>query len=85
MTVEFQAVPVEEIGITPRLWRSCCVEIDRDAVVYISGFCLITATVSFCFFQLINLKDCHSQQAYLSVLTLILGVLLPSPVIRRRH
>jgi hypothetical protein len=85
MEPQFQAVPVDETGITPKLWRSCCVEIDRDAVVYISGFCLITATVSFCFFQLINLKDCHSQQAYLSVLTLILGVLLPSPVIRRRH
>ena len=81
----FQAVPIDENITVPKLWRSCCVEIDRDAVVYITGFSLITATMSFCFHQLIVLKDCHSQQAYLSVLTLILGVLLPSPMIKRNH
>ena len=86
MEPQFEAVPVsEETVIAPKLWRSCCVEIDRDAVVYITGFSLITATMSFCFHQLIVLKDCHSQQAYLSVLTLILGVLLPSPMIKRGH
>ena len=85
MEPQFQAVPIDEANTGPKLWRSCCVEIDRDAVVYITGFSLITATMSFCFFQLVNLKDCHSQQAYLSVLTLILGVLLPSPMIKRRH
>ena len=88
MDAQFEAVAVQnpdDTVISRKLWRSCCVEIDRDAVVYLTGFSLITASMVFCFYQLIVLKDCHSQQSYLSVLTLILGVLLPSPVIKRNH
>ena len=63
-----------------RVWKSCCILTDKDAVVYISTFSLIAGIAIFCCYQLTNLKGCSDQQAYLSVLGMILGTLLPSPI-----
>lgn len=84
--MNFEQVPVSENTTTEnnsRVWRSLCFQLDQGCVVYITKFSLIASVVSFCFFQLINLPDCESQNAYLSVLTLILGCFLPTPNIRR--
>jgi hypothetical protein len=61
------------------VWRSFCLAMDKDFVVYITTFTLIAMVVVFCFYQLIHMESCSDQQAYLSVLSMILGVLLPQP------
>ena len=38
------------------------------------------AVITFCFYQLIHVPDCTDQQAYLGVLGMILGVLLPQTI-----
>ena len=85
--MNFEAVATTEndtIQPEPRIWRSCCIESDREAVVYLTTFSLIFTTLGFCFHQLIVLHECNSQQAYLSILTLILGIVIPSPVIKKK-
>lgn len=67
------------------VWKSCCFDIDKEAVVYFTVYVLIVIVVLFCFYQLIQLQDCHAQQAYLGVLTMILGILLPQPKISKRR
>jgi hypothetical protein len=67
----------------PVMWRSCCMSVDKDAAVYLSGFTMIASTTVFCFYQLMTKDGCSDQQAYLSVLTMMLGIFLPQPNIKR--
>ena len=87
MNIEnYNAVPVTTEGTIPpedRIWNSCCLRMDKDATVYISTFILVSAVMGFCFYQLVNRPACSDQQAYLSVLSMILGVLLPSPIMKK--
>jgi hypothetical protein len=66
-----------------RTWKSCCFRIDRDASVFFSVYVIIIAVIGFCFYQLVHLHDCEAQSAYLGVLTMILGVLLPQPKLKK--
>lgn len=66
-------------------WQSLCLTTDKAAAVYFTTFTLILIVVGFCFYQLIHKPDCSDQQAYLSVLTMILGVVLPSPVMAQQR
>jgi len=81
----FQAVPVNEEVEERVIWNSLCLRGDKDAIVYLTTFSLISAVVGFCFYQLIHLTNCSDQQAYLGVLGMILGVLLPSPAISKKN
>ena len=64
-------------------WHSCCLVCDKSAVVYISIYALIISVIAFCFVQLSINHSCEHQQAYIGILTLILGVLLPQPKMNR--
>jgi len=68
-----------------KTWQSLCLTTDKAAAVYFSTFVLILIIVGFCCYQLVHKPDCSDQQAYLSVLSMILGVVLPSPVISRQQ
>ena len=81
---EFQAVPISEPREKePTTWRSLCLIVDKEAVVYLTTFSTIAGIIIFCCYQLTHLKDCHSQNAYIGLLCTIIGILLPSPVIRK--
>ena len=82
---EFEAVPIDEPPAERIVWNSMCLRGDRDMIVYITTFFLIVLVVIFCFYQLIHLTSCSDQQAYLGILGMILGVLLPSPSIMKRN
>ena len=60
-------------------WQSLCLTCDREASVYFSIFFVVLVVISFCFYQLIHLTECESQNTYVGILTLMLGVLLPQP------
>ena len=60
-------------------WTSCCLTIDRRAATYFTQMFIIIMVMVFAIIQLVRLDDCNSQQAYLGLLTLLLGILVPSP------
>jgi hypothetical protein len=70
---------------TPKkvVWHSFCLAMDKDFVVYITTFVLIGAVICFCCYQLIHLNSCQDQSAYLGILSMILGVLLPQPRLKQ--
>lgn len=82
MNTEFTAVPVVERS-EPTTWRSLCLIADKEAVVYLSTFIAISGVIVFCCYQLTHLTDCHSQNAYIGLLGTIIGILLPSPVMKK--
>ena len=59
-------------------WVSCCLTADRRMVQYITQVVLLASTMGFCIAKLTVLDSCESHP-YLGLLTLILGVFIPSP------
>lgn len=81
---EFQAVAVEEQpAIEPATWRSMCLVADKEAVVYLTTLGVISGVIIFCCYQLTNLTDCHSQNAYIGLLCTTIGVVIPSPMMKK--
>jgi hypothetical protein len=60
-------------------WKSCCLDVDRRAVQYFSQLSIIAGTMIFCIYQLIEIPTCEGQQAYIGLLTMLIGILVPSP------
>lgn len=68
-----------------KVWRSCCFgEVNKEAMVFFSQVIILFSFLSFCCAQLIRVDSCEGQQLYSSLITLVLGILCPSPTIRRR-
>lgn len=60
-------------------WKSCCLRMDKNAVRFFTQLAISMCIIGLCIAQLVRLKDCGSQHAYIGLLTLIIGVWLPSP------
>lgn len=60
-------------------WRSCCLVVDRRAVVYLSQMFVIVFAMGFSMYQLMSIHECNGQQAYLGLLTMLIGLLCPNP------
>lgn len=65
-------------------WKSCCLTVDRRAIVYFSQIIIIAFALIFCAYQLMTLKGCTDQQAYMGLFTMLIGILIPNPQIQRR-
>jgi hypothetical protein len=64
-------------------WTSCCIQMDKRAAMFFSQLAISLITIFFCLYQLINVDTCEAQSLYSSLLTLVLGVYLPSPKISK--
>tara|TARA_R110000782_G_scaffold138414_2_gene231018 strand:+ start:458 stop:811 length:354 start_codon:yes stop_codon:yes gene_type:complete len=60
-------------------WVSCCMVLDRRAVMYFTQIAIIGGTMGFCIAQLYRNETCEGQQAYLGLLTMLIGILIPNP------
>jgi len=65
-------------------WESCCFNIDPQACIFFSQLGISIGCIAFSVYQLIDLQDCPSQQAYMALLLMILGVWLPSPKLNKK-
>ncbi len=72
------AVSAQPVG-EPRVWRSCCLRVDKSMCIYLTQIGLIVGVMCFCIVQLLLKPDCVSQTMYLSLLTLLIGLVIPSP------
>tara|TARA_R110000787_G_scaffold1972_2_gene8207 strand:+ start:3785 stop:4120 length:336 start_codon:yes stop_codon:yes gene_type:complete len=61
-------------------WESCCgIILDRRATVFFSQLVIASVVIIFCIYQLINSITCEADSLYSGMLTLIIGIYLPSP------
>jgi hypothetical protein len=60
-------------------WKSCCMVLDRRAVMYFTQIVIIGGTMSFCISQLYRDGTCETHQTYLGLLTMLIGILIPNP------
>jgi hypothetical protein len=65
-------------------WRSCCFgDVNKEAMVFFTQVIILFCFLIFCCFQLVKVESCEGQQLYSSLVTLVLGILCPSPRIKR--
>lgn len=69
----------EDHNVDDGIWRSCCLYVDKHAMFFVVQVVVSMIIIIFSIYQLVYLEDCHSQQMYSSLLTLVVGVFLPSP------
>lgn len=65
-------------------WRSCCYDCNKNAVMYFTTISIIVGIMVFCIYKLSTNESCENQTAYMGLLTLLLGILSPSPVFKKK-
>ena len=63
-------------------WRSCCPQVDKRALSFFTQAGFSAAIVGFCIVMLITSHDCETFSRYSPLLTLVIGVWLPSPQLK---
>ena len=63
-------------------WRSCCLTVDRDAVIFISQMAVLGCLVAYSSVQLAYTESCDKSRIWSGILTLCVGLILPSPKLR---
>jgi hypothetical protein len=77
-------VEVVSSDSSPTMWRSMCLTMDKNAVQYFTTIGIITGIMGFAIYKLSTNESCESQTAYMGLLTLLLGILSPSPVFKSK-
>ena len=68
-----------------KTWKSCCgLSVHSEPVQYLTTIFIITGIMAFCIYKLCINLTCESQTAYMGLLTLLLGILAPSPVFKKK-
>ena len=65
-------------------WTSCCITMDKRAVLFFSQLGISVSIMGLCIYQLITHHDnCDSNQLYSGILTMLIGIHLPQPKLRK--
>tara|TARA_R110000796_G_scaffold4086_2_gene15572 strand:+ start:3790 stop:4128 length:339 start_codon:yes stop_codon:yes gene_type:complete len=64
-------------------WKSCCLRTDRRAVIFFSQLSISITVMGFCCVQLVRLENCEAQSLYSGLLSLVIGIHLPQPKIKK--
>ena len=65
-------------------WESCCIRIDKRAVLFFSQLMISLIIIFFCIYQLVILPDCESKTPFMGLLTLVIGVWVNPPTMGHR-
>ena len=63
-------------------WRSCCLTVDKRAMLYFGQMGVGVLIIGFCIAMLATDMSCDSFSRYSPLLTLVVGIMLPAPKIR---
>ena len=64
-------------------WHSFCMTMDKNAVQYFTTIGIISGIMACSIYKLTTNESCEAQTAYMGLLTLLLGILSPSPVFKK--
>ena len=65
-------------------WRSLCLVVNKNAVMYFTQIGIIFLVMCFAVFKLITDTSDGAQTIYMSLLTLCIGVISPSPTFKKK-
>jgi hypothetical protein len=61
-------------------WR-CCIggHTDSRLIKFLAVYFILVLVFIFCLFMLLNAKTCEDSTAYMALLTMLIGILIPTP------
>ena len=65
-------------------WRSLCLVMNKNAVMYFTQVIIIFFVMCFAIYKLTTNESCEAQTTYMSLLTLCIGVIAPSPQLKKK-
>jgi len=78
------AVEIEKDLIeTENTYKSCCLTSDKRALQFFSQFTISVCILLFSMYMLINAEECSESQVYIGLITMIIGVYIPQPSIKK--
>ena len=60
-------------------WNSCCLKMDRQAVVFFSQLSVSIGIIVFCMTRLVYSESCERDTLYSSTMLFVTGLVLPNP------
>ena len=60
-------------------WRSCCLTVDKRALLYFGQMGIGIVIIAFCLAMLIQNENCETFSRYSPLLTFVVGIMLPAP------
>lgn len=70
--------PVEPDHET-NVWKSCCFKVERQSVKYFSQLTILGIVMIYSMVMIVVIPNCESQRNYAALLTMCLGIILPTP------
>ena len=64
--------------------KSCCYVLDKTAVQYFTTIGIVSGIMIFAIYKLLINDDPQTQTIYMSLLSSLTGLILPSPVFRKK-
>ena len=78
------AVEIEkDLMETENTYKSCCLTSDKRALQFFSQFTICVGVLLFSMYKLINSDECEETQVYIGLITMIVGIYIPQPVIKK--
>jgi hypothetical protein len=77
-------IEVEKKPIDTNTMRSCCYDLDKSAVQYFTQVGVIIGIMSFCVYKLSMNETPEQQTIYMSLLSSLVGLVLPSPIFKKK-
>ena len=63
-------------------WNSCCLRVDKRALIFFTQAAFSGCIVAFCITMLCTSPSCDTFSRYSPLLTLVVGIWLPSPQLK---
>ena len=77
-------IEVENKNTEDTTWRSMCLTMDKNAVQYFTTISIITGIMGFSIYKLSTDETCAGQTAYMGLLTMMIGLVAPSPAFNKK-
>jgi hypothetical protein len=79
---DFKNVSLADIEVEDEhyTWRCCSGgSTDSRLIRFLGVYLILVMVFIFCLFMLFNAKTCEDSTAYMALLTMLIGILIPSP------
>lgn len=73
---------MEELKADVSMWKSCCFEVDKNAVLFFSQLIISILVMLFCIAKLVTGASAEDKPYLQSTLTFLCGAWLPQPKLK---
>ena len=78
-TIEIKEKRIDAKNSKPRVWKSCCLELDKDFAIYFTQMGILSSIIAFSAVMLSKSDTCEDTNTFIGLLTMCIGIIIPNP------